>query len=211
MSDSDETILLLNKANTGDQSAIGELLIKHRARLLRVVNFRMDRRLKTRIDAHDVIQEACLDATQRFSKYLEERTMPFFVWLRFLTLQKLMELHRHHFGVQARDAGREVSINRAPAAQPTSAILAAQLLGKRTSPSQAAMRVELQAEVEQAINDMDHIDREVLALRHFEQLTNLEVADVLEITESAASNRYIRAARRLRKAMTANDPEESFG
>ena len=124
--------------------------------------------------------------------------MPFFLWLRFITVQKMIALHRHHLGVQARDAGREMSLQ--PAAFPgaTSADLAVQILGKHTSPSQAAMRAEIKMQLEQALNEMEEIDREVLALRHFEQLSNVETAEVLGIGRSAASNRYVRAVDRLK-------------
>ena len=199
MSDlSSETDVLIAHAESGDPHALGELLLRYRERLLRVVSFRMDRRLQGRVDPSDVVQEAYVEATQRFSDFLRDQKMPFFLWLRFLTVQKLVQLHRHHLGVKARDAGREVSIYNGKMPQATSAVLAAQLLGKQSSPSQAAARAETKAKLEQALNSMEEIDREVLALRHFEQLSNAEAASVLEISESAASNRYVRAIRRLK-------------
>lgn len=198
ISDSSDTILLLNQAGSGDPHALGELLVRHRERLTRIVSFRMDRRLQGRIDASDVVQEAFIDATRRFPDFAEERAVPFFLWLRYLVVQKLAELHRHHLGVKARDVGREVSIYKGPLPQATSAVLAAQLLGKQTSPSQAAARAELRMQLEEKLNSLDEIDREVLALRHFEQLSNTETAAVLEISESAASNRYVRAVKRLK-------------
>jgi RNA polymerase sigma-70 factor (ECF subfamily) len=127
--------------------------------------------------------------------------MPFFLWLRFLTVQKLCELHRSHFGVKARDVTREVSLNAGVFPEATSAVLANQLLGNYTTPSQVAVRAEVKRQLEQALNEMDTIDREVVALRNFEQLSNVEAASVLEIKESAASNRYIRAIKRLRQIL----------
>ena len=139
------------------------------------------------------------EATARFEEYMRDAKMPFFLWLRFLTLQKLCELHRRHLKVKARDASRELSLYNGPLPEATSAVLAAQLIGKLTTPSQAAVRAEMKLQLEDALNSMDAIDREVLALRHFEQLTNAEASRVLGINESAASNRYVRAAKRLKK------------
>lgn len=198
MKDGSETVVLLSRAELGDDLAMGELLERHRDRLLRVVRFRLDRRLQGRVDPADVLQEACLVAMERMPDYLQDRKLPFFVWLRFLTVQKLLELHRFHLGAKARDAAREVSIFRGPLPEATSAVIASQLLGKHTTPSQAAVRAEIKIQLEEALNDMEPMDREVLALRNFEQLSNGEAARVLEISESAASNRYIRALKRLK-------------
>ena len=126
--------------------------------------------------------------------------MPFFLWLRFLTGRKLQALHRRHLGTKIRDAGREVSLYQG-APEANSASLAAQLTGRHTTPSQALMRAELQARVQEALSLMEPIDREMLALRHFEQLTNGEAAHVLELSEAAASNRYMRALKRLREML----------
>jgi RNA polymerase sigma-70 factor (ECF subfamily) len=167
-------------------------------RLTRMVRLRMDSRLRGRIDARDVVQETFVEATARFEEYTLDAKLPFFLWLRFLTTQKLCELHRRHFGVKARDVSREVRLYSGPAPEASSAVLAAQLIGKLTTPSQAAVRAEKKLQLEEALNSMDEMDREVLALRHFEQLTNGETARVLGITESAASNRHVRAAKRLK-------------
>ena len=198
MDESIVTTELLQRARNGDASALGQLLEQHRSKLERMIAFRMDRRLLGRIDAGDVIQEAYLSATARFSDYLADEKMPFFVWLRFITVQKLAELHRHHLGTKARDPTREVSLFNSPLPQVSSAVLAAQLLGKHTTPTQALSRVEAKRQLETALNQMDGIDREIVALRHFEQLTNIEIARTLGINESAASNRYLRAIKRLK-------------
>ena len=121
-----------------------------------------------------------------------------FFWLRLLTGQKLALAHRQHLGVQARAAGREVSLYRGALPEASSAALAAQLPGKLTTPSQAAVKAELKIRIQEALNNMDAIDREVLTLRHFEQLSNAETALVLGIKEPAACNRYVRALERLR-------------
>ena len=192
---------LLEKAKTGQPQALGELLQSCREPLLRIVKFRMDSRLRSRLDADDVIQDAFIEATQRFDDYVNHQDMPFFLWLRFITVQKLLQMHRRHLGVQARNANREISIFAKPQPQATSAMLAAHLLGKHTSPSVAAMRAEQTQRVERALNSMSEIDREILALRRFERLGNDEVAQLLDISRTAASNRYIRALERLQKEM----------
>ena len=208
--DADDTQTLLRRACEGDQTALGELLARQRDRLRLMVRLRLDRRLQGRIDPSDVIQESCLEAVERFPEYARDQAMPFFLWLRFLTAQKLLVLHRRHLGAQARDAGREVSLYRGALPEASSAVLAAQLVGHRTTPSQAAMRAEMQLRLQDALNSMDPIDREVLTLRHFEQLTNGETAKVLGLRESAASQRYARALLRLKEILTAY-PGESEG
>src|SRR5262249_22569471 len=154
------------------------------------------------VDPSDVIQEAYLDVSRKLAEYLGDPSMPFFLWLRLVTGRKLALVHRQHLGVQARDAGREVSLHRGPLPEATSAALAAQLIGRRTTPSQAAARAELRIRLEEALNSMGELDREVLALRHFEHLTNAETARVLGISETAACNRYVRALERLKKILT---------
>lgn len=202
MDDSQETEEMLQRVAHGDMREWGALLERHRKRLRRMVALRLDRRLHGRLDASDVIQEAYLEATARLPEYLHEPAMPFFLWLRFLTGQKVMELHRRHLGVQARDAGREVALCRGCLPEATSAALAAHLLGHDTRPSEAAIRAERKVRLQEALNNMDPLDREVLALRHFEQLNNAETARVLGLQPSAASKRYVRALTRLKDILT---------
>lgn len=203
MMENDPQSGLLHQAIDGDPRALGELLMTERDRLTRVVKFRMDSRLRGRIDACDVVQEAYVEATTRFETYAQEQKMPFFLWLRFLTMQKLCEVHRRNLGVKARDVSRELSLYSGPLPEASSAVLAAQLIGKLTTPSHAAVRAEMKLKLEEALNSMDTVDREVVALRHFEQLSNAEAARVLGITDSAASNRYVRAVKKLKKVMDA--------
>jgi RNA polymerase sigma-70 factor (ECF subfamily) len=195
-----ETARLLEQAARGDQRSWGLLLERHRDRLWRMVALRLDRRLRGRVDASDVLQEAYLDAFHRLADYLREPAMPFFLWLRFLVAQRLQEQHRRHLGAQARDAGREVALDDGlPGA--SSAALAAHLLGRLTPPSQAALRAERRALLQSALARLEPLDREVVALRHFEQLTNGEAARVLGIDKSAASKRYARALVRLKDVL----------
>jgi RNA polymerase sigma-70 factor (ECF subfamily) len=201
--ESDESEHLLRRAARGDRDALGALLERHRARLRRMVALRLDQRLRGRIDPSDVIQEAQLEAAGRLDDYLRDPAVPFFLWLRFLVGQRLAIVHRRHLGAEARDAGREVSIDRAALPRATSAALAAQLLGRDTRPSEALARAERKLRLREALEDMDPVDRELLALRHFEQLSNAEAARVLGLRESAASKRYIRALTKLKAILSA--------
>jgi RNA polymerase sigma-70 factor (ECF subfamily) len=193
----------LQHAVSGDQKAWAAMLAPHRERLRRMVALRLDRRLKGRIDPSDVLQEAFLQAAQGLSKYVEKPERPFFLWLRWLTGMSLQLVHRQNLGVQARAAGREVQLLDGPIPGASSAALAAQLLGRDTRPSVAAIRAERQRRLQEALNTMDPVDREVLVLRHFEDLNNAEVAAELGLKESAASKRYIRALHRLKEMLAA--------
>src|SRR5437870_668671 len=196
---------LLEQARAGDQAAVNELFAQHRPRLRRMVELRLDRRLQARIDASDVIQDAYVDAVTRLDEYLREPNYPLFLWLRLIVGERLLKLHRHHLGTQMRDAGVEVSIYRGALPAASSAALAAQLLGKHTSPTQAAMRAERMMRLQEALNTLDAMDREVLSLRHFEDMSLAETALSLGIEQSAAAKRYIRALKTL-KAILATMP-----
>ncbi len=194
---------LLRRACAGDQQALAEVFSRYRDRLRLMVGLRLDRRLQGRLDPSDVVQEAYLDFARRLPDYARAPNMPFYLWLRFLTGQRLIDLHRQHLGTRMRDAAQEVSLYQGALPQASSASLAAQLLGRLTSASRAAIRAETQVRVQEALNQMEPIDREVLTLRHFEMLTNDETAAVLGIRKSAASNRYVRAVKRLREILAA--------
>jgi RNA polymerase sigma-70 factor (ECF subfamily) len=192
---------LLTRALGGDCGALAELFQRQRPRLEQMVRVRMDRRLQGRLDPADVLQEAYLDVARRFREYAADPTLPFFLWVRLLTGQRLIDLHRQHLGAKMRDAGLEVSLQHL-VPQASSASLAELLLGRLTSATRAAIRAETQLRVQEALNAMDAIDREVLVLRHFEMLSNDETAQVLGLKPSAASNRHIRALKRLKEIMT---------
>ena len=199
-SELDDSTELLRRAGA-DPQVLGRVWDRYRDRLRRLVRLRLDRRLQGRVDPSDVLQEAFLDFQARAEDYIKQPDMPFFLWLRFLTGQRLQLLHRHHLGAQMRDAGREVSLRRGAMPQATSISLAAQLLGRFTSVTQAVQRAEMQVILQEAINGMDPLDREILALRHFEELSNEETAQALGIKPSAASSRHIRALKRLRDVL----------
>ena len=184
------------------EEALAELFSRFGPRLDKTVRFRLDQRLWGRVDPSDVLQEAYLDAASRLKAYLARPEVPVFVWLRAITEQVLINVHRRHLGAKIRDARVEVSMNRKATGQATSYCLAARLIGKMTSPSQAAIREEMIDQLRSAFDTMDPIDREVLALRHFEELSNNEVAEVLGLQKAAASNRYVRALKRLKTVMS---------
>jgi RNA polymerase sigma-70 factor (ECF subfamily) len=192
---------LLRRLRAGDTAATADLFQHYRDRLRRMVRLRLDRRLQGRVDPSDVLQEAYLDLARRAPEYVANPTLPFFLWLRLLTGQRLLMLHRQHLGTQMRDVGHEVSLYNGPLPQASSASLAAHLLGRLTTPSQAAVRAEMQLRLQEALNQMDPLDREVLTLRHFEELSNGETAAVLGLQKAAASNRYVRALKRLKETL----------
>ncbi|HEV3162582.1 MAG TPA: sigma-70 family RNA polymerase sigma factor [Isosphaeraceae bacterium] len=197
---SDSTVLQ-RRIEGGDESALVEFFARRRERLKRMVKLRLDHRLQGRIDPSDVLQEASIDVVERAREYLANPSMPAFLWLRWITGQKLIALHRRHLGCKMRDIGLEVSLRQGGLPQATSVSLAAMLLGRLTSPTRAALRSELQLKLQDALNAMDPIDREILTLRHFEELNNNETAEILGISKTAASNRYVRALKRLKQAL----------
>jgi RNA polymerase sigma-70 factor (ECF subfamily) len=192
---------LLAKVRAGDQQALAVLFACHRDRLRRMVQFRLDHRLAGRVSPSDVLQEAYIDAVRRIDHYFQKPDQSFFGWLRLIVGQRLADVHREHLA-RKRDAGQEVPIHRGgPGAD--SACLAACLLGSGTSPSHAAARTESFARLEEALDRMDPLDREVLTLRHFEELGNAEAAEILGIQPAAASKRYVRALARLKQILEA--------
>jgi RNA polymerase sigma-70 factor (ECF subfamily) len=199
--DSSATRRRLARAAAGDPRAWRELVRKYHDRLRRMVTVRLDPRLSVRIGPSDVLQETYLEASRQLAEYLRNPVLPFFLWLRQLAGHRLYKLHRYHLGAQVRDAGREVSLYRGALPEASSAALAAQLLGRECRPSEAAVRAELKVRLQEALNTMEALDREVLSLRHFEQLTTAETARVLGISEAAAGKRYVRALVRLKEIL----------
>ena len=192
---------LLRLAAAGDGESWQALVGRSRDRLRRMVAFRLDPRLRGRIDPSDVLQDAYFEAWRDLGSYLDRPEIPFFLWLRGIAGNKLREIHRHHLGTQMRDPRREVSIQGGATSDTTATALAAQLLGKLTRASEEAVRRELKLRLHEAIDAMDPLDREVLALRYFEQLSPAETARVLGIKEKAAGLRYLRAVRRLKEIL----------
>jgi RNA polymerase sigma-70 factor (ECF subfamily) len=188
-------------AAAGEGASLALLWQRHYPRLRQMIQFRLDGRLRRRVDPSDILQDAYIDLAARLPDYARERPMPIFLWIRLVTAQRLMQVHRLHLGTGLRDAGREVSLQGADLPQASSASLAAQLMGQFTSASQAAARAEQRHRLEEALNTMDAIDCEIIALRHFEELNNSEAAQVLALSKAAASKLYVRALTRLQSVL----------
>jgi len=185
----------------GDREALATLFDQYRDRLRRMVELRIDARLRARLDASDVLQEAFLDVARDLDAYLADPKLPPLLWLRLHVGRRLTTLHRQHLGTKMRDAWQEISLYQGALPRASSTALAAMLLGRHTSPTQAAQRAERMLRVQEALNSLDPVDREVLALRHFEQLGRALAAQVLGITQEAGAKRYFRALKRLKDAL----------
>jgi RNA polymerase sigma-70 factor (ECF subfamily) len=195
----DDEAALLARLQAGDDAAFGPRFEGQRDRLRRMVQFRLDPRLFGRVDPEDVVQEVFLDARQRLYAFRQDaQSLPF--WLRLVAQQTLIDLHRRHLGAGKRSAARERVFAHSHG-------LSGFLAGNLTSPSQAAIRDEMRQQLTAALESMDEIDREVLTLRHFEDLSNKEVAELLNIGENAASNRYVRALARLKGLLGGFSPQ----
>lgn len=184
-----------------DAGAFAELFTEHRDRLKQMLHYRMDPRLRQRTDLSDVLQESYIDAFQRIEHFERKPGLSFYVWLRQITMQRLIDFHRQHLLAEKRNLRNEVHLNARDFGAATSAAIAKQLVDQMITASQVAIRDEMVEQMEATLEQLDEIDREILALRHFEELRNGEVAEVLGISEAAASNRYMRALTRLRKAL----------
>lgn len=187
----------------GDRAALATLFECYRERLARVVRFRLHPRLQGRIDAEDVVQDTWLRAESRIGSFLGEASQSPFIWFRMIVSQALVDLHRRHLGADKRDARRECSIDGRWSSESTATSLTYHLAGRLPSPSSAAAKAESVALLDKALAELSDLDREVLVLRHFEELTNVEAALVLGITQQAASMRYVRALDRLRNVLEA--------
>ena len=193
----DETGLpedLLARARAGDGGARAELFDRCRERLRRMVRLRLDRRLAARVDVSDVLQEMYLEATRRLPQYLAAPQMPFHLWLRWLARERVQVLHRRHLGADRRAVGHEAR----PLPPDSSAQLISGLVGPGPTPSQALAALELAERLRLALQQLDEDERDMLLWRHFEQLSNREIAQLLGVSEAAANKRYIRALQKLR-------------
>lgn len=193
---------LVERARQGDELALSELFRIHEPRLVRLVELRLDKTLRRRLDPADVVQDAWVEVVRRFDEWRGQADFPLHVWLRLITGQSLAAAQRHHLAAHMRDALREAP-QRLGRPSMSSASVADAFVASGTSPSQAASREELRQRVRAAIENLDEIDREIVAMRHFEGLTNEEAATELGIEPSAASMRFLRALVRLRPELKA--------
>lgn len=177
------------------------LFLRHRKRLMRMISLRLDPGLRRRVDVEDIVQEVYAEATMRAPEYAQTPSVPFFVWLRLLGAQKIAETYRRHVDAQSRDVRREVQLGDGQRSLADSEFLAEQLSGHLTSPSSAAIREEVRERLRTTLDEMADTDREILVLRHFEQLTSAEAAAELGIGLEAARKRYVRALHRLKAAL----------
>lgn len=192
---------LLHRMRDGSNEALAEVFSHFRERLRRIIRFRIDYRIAPRVSDSDVLQEAYIAAAKRLDHFSQQRDMPPFLWLRLLVGQQLIDLHRQHLQAEMRDVRKEVSLQHNAPSPHTSMAIAAQLAGPMTAVSEVVARAERIERLETTLNQMDPIDREVIALRHFEELSNVETAKVLGIEQAAASKRYVRAMAKLSELM----------
>jgi RNA polymerase sigma-70 factor (ECF subfamily) len=197
----DETQQLLAAVRAGDATARNQLLERHREALRRMIALRMDPRLAPRVDASDIVQDVLVEANRRLSDYLAKAGMPFHLWLRHLAKDRMIDAHRMHRGAARRSLDREQALDR-PANDEHSAFdLAAMIRDRDLTPAAAATHHELEQRFQAAVEQLEDTDREVILMRHFEQLSNGEVAQALELSDAAAGMRYLRAMRRLRELL----------
>jgi len=191
----DETQSLLERANKGEEAAFEALFRRNQARLLQAIALRMDRRVAARVDASDVLQETYLEAFKRLPRYLQQKPMPFYLWLCWIAREKVLALHRRHLGAEKRTVTHEAPLLPADS---SATFVSAVIAGHEPSPSQALAKAELAERLRLALGQLDDDERDLILWRHFEQLSTRDTAQLLEISEAAASKRYIRAVERLR-------------
>jgi RNA polymerase sigma-70 factor, ECF subfamily len=205
--DASQTQKLLTQAKAGDAAAVNQLLDRHREAVRRMIDLRMDRMVRRRVDASDIVQEVLIEANRRLKEYLKDPAMPFHLWLRHMAQDRLIDAHRRHRGAARRSLDREQPLAAAAVDQSTFD-LAAALKDPELTPAAAATWHELQRRFQEAIDQLEEQDREVVLMRHFEYLSNSEVAEALALSEPAAGMRYLRAMRRLREKL--EPPTESM-
>lgn len=197
-----DTQELLNNAREGDDGAVDRLIDRHRPAIQRLVQMRLDRKIQRRVDVSDIVQEVFIEASRRMTDYLASGTgMPFHLWLRQITRDRIIDAHRRHRVSEKRSVDRERAMS-APAGMDQSSMeLAGQIADPELTPAAAATQRELAKKVEATLGDLNDQDAEIIIMRHYEQLTNQEVAAALDLSEPAASMRYLRAIRRLREML----------
>jgi RNA polymerase sigma-70 factor (ECF subfamily) len=196
-----ETQELLDQAKRGEAQAVETLLARHRESVRRMIDLRLDPAIVQRVDASDVVQDVLLEASRRLEDYLKKPAMPFHLWLRHIAKDHIIDAHRKHHQARKRGVDREQPLARPGWAEQSSLDLAGQLCDQELTPASAAIRRELERRLHDALAQLDEDDRDMILMRHFEQLANQDVAAALGLSEAAASMRYLRAVRRLRDLM----------
>jgi RNA polymerase sigma-70 factor (ECF subfamily) len=195
--ESSKTQELIQQAQGGDAAAVDELLARHREPVRRMIGLRLDRAVAPRVDASDIVQDVLLEASRRLGEYLRDPSMPFHLWLRCLAQDRVIDAHRRHRKAQRRSVDKEKRLHKEWADR-SSMELAAQLIDRELTPATAALRHELEGRFQEVLEELGDDDREIILMRHFEQLSNQEVAQTLGVTEAAAGMRHLRALRRLK-------------
>ena len=207
--EAEKTQELLNLAREGDDAATGRLFERHREALRRMADMRLDPKIRQRVDASDIIQDVMIDANRRLQQYLDNPVMPFHLWLRQMTTDRIIDAHRRHRISQKRSVDLEQAPVVASNLDHSTINVGPQITDGELTPAAAAIRNEMQRKFEQAVEEMDELDQEIIVMRHFEKLSNQEVAQVLQLSEPAASMRYLRAMRRLRKKFSSDEDTEA--
>jgi len=211
--DSEQTQELLQQAGDGNLSAINALMDRHRDSLHNMVRMRLDRAIGRRVDASDVVQDVLLEASRRMSDYLKDPRLPYHLWLRQLAKDRIIDLYRRHRVAQRRSVDREQQLQRPAKGDQSSLDMVAAIADQELTPAAAVLKKELQQRFLIALEELSEDDKEIILMRHHEQLTNTEVAQVLELTTAAAGMRYLRALRRLREVLESGsepDPEQTI-
>lgn len=205
--ETEKTQELLIGVQGGDGDAVNRLLERHRDAIRRLVQMRLDVRIQRRVDVSDVVQDVFVEANRRLTDYVQNPQMPFHLWLRQIAKDRIIDAHRRHRGSAKRSVDREQAMN-VPAGMDRSSIeLAAQIVDPELTPAAAATQHEMAQRVEAAIAQLGEQDGEIIIMRHYEHLSNQEIAQALELTEPAASMRYLRAVRKLREILGSGKSE----
>lgn len=205
----DQTVELLDQARGGDDDAVNELMERHRDSIRRLVRMRLDHKIRRRVDISDIVQDVMIEANRRLTRYLDNPVMSFHLWLRQIARDRIIDAHRRHRASARRSVDREQTMSVPRGYDHSSIQLAGQISDAELTPAAAALHNELARRVESAIAEMDETDSEIIVMRHYENLSNQEIAEALDLTEPAASMRYLRAIRRLRAQLDSQD--ESAG
>ncbi len=199
--DQEPTKVLLAKAGHGDKQAVNDLLERHREAVRKLIRMRLDQRIQRRVAVSDVLQDVLVEANRRLQDYISNPAMSFHLWLRQIAKDRMIDAFRRHRGSAKRSVDREQSLSAPRGSDRSSIMLAQRLQDHEMTPSTAAAQKEMAQKVEQAIGKLGESDYEIIVMRHYEQLSNREVAEALNLTEPAASMRYLRAIKRLRTVM----------
>jgi len=206
--DQQPTKELLAQAKDGDDSAVNQLMDRHRNSLRQLIRLRLDAKIQRRVDVSDVVQDVLVEANRRLNKFIENPIMPFHLWLRQIAKDRIIDAHRRHRVSAKRSVDREQGMA-IPRGQGHSSIQLASMLGDdRLTPAAAALQKEMAAKVEAAISRLSDKDCEIITMRHYEHLTNQEIGTILGLTEPAASMRYLRAVQRLKAMMQGEESSE---